>query len=145
MLNHFHKMSAELTKFWLNKSKILFLVCFIYYLKKNNLKNEQIAHFLFFGERCEWISQVAHQKWAMWANLSGRSPKMSDHEWLAQVAQRKWAIMSVLLRSLTHNEWMKELLIFLSESLIRSFLGKKQAFRSENRWANSQPCILGSL
>ena len=27
-------------------------------------KNEWIAHFLFFGERCEWIAQVAHQQWA---------------------------------------------------------------------------------
>ena len=35
---------------------------------------------------------------------------------------------------------MSESLIYLSELLIRSFLGKKWAIRSENRWANSQPC-----
>ena len=36
---------------------------------------------------------------------------------------------------------MSESLIFLSESLIRTFLGKKLAIRSE--WANSQPsCVL---
>ena len=29
--------------------------------------------------------------WALWANRSGRSPKMSDHEPFAQVAHRKWA------------------------------------------------------
>ena len=31
------------------------------------------------------------------------------------------------------------MLVFFSKSLIRSFLGKKQAIRSENRRANSQP------
>ena len=36
------------------------------------------AHFLFFGERCEWIAHFAQIKWAMWANRSGRSPKMSE-------------------------------------------------------------------
>ena len=49
---------------------------------------------------------------------------MSDHERFAQVAQRKLAIMSESLRSLTKNEQMSESLIFLSESLIRSFLDK---------------------
>ena len=81
-------------------------------------KNERIAHFLFFGEQCEWITQVTHQKWAMWANRSGRSPKMSDHEPFAQVAQRKWVIVSESLRLLTKNEGM-------SESLICSFLGQQ--------------------
>ena len=32
------------------------------------------AHFLFFGERCEWIAQVTHQKWA--------------NEWIAQFFER---------------------------------------------------------
>ena len=36
---------------------------------------------------------------------------------------------------------MSESLIFLSESLILSFLGKKQAIRFENLWAKSQPCL----
>ena len=35
---------------------------------------------------------------------------------------------------------MSELLIFLSELLIRLFLDKKRAIRSEIKWANSQPC-----
>ena len=34
---------------------------------------------------------------------------------------------------------MSESLIFLSESLIRSFLDKKRAIRSEIKWVNSQP------
>ena len=48
----------------------------------------------FFVERCERITQVAHQKWVMWANRLGHSPKMSNYEWFAQVAQRKWAIVA---------------------------------------------------
>ena len=39
--------------------------------------------------------------------------------------------VSESLRSLTKNERMSELLIFLRESLIRSFLDKKQAICSE--------------
>ena len=65
-----------------NLTKIVFFVGFL---------NEQFTHSLFFNEWCEWIAQVAHQKWAMWANCSSRSPKMSDHERLAQVAHQKWA------------------------------------------------------
>ena len=84
---------------------------------------------------------------------------MSNRERFTLVPQRKWAnkkkiiekmseslISSFLmsdvsesLRSLTKNEQMSESLIFLSELLIRSFLGKNRAFRSEIRWANSQP------
>ena len=62
--------------------------------------------------------------WAMWANCSGPSPKMSNHERFAQVAHHKWAneriscfferfaqvahqkraTKSKVLRSLTKNE-----------------------------------------
>ena len=59
------------------------------------------------------------------AICSGRSEEMSD--------------VSELLISLTKNKRMSETLIFLSESLIRSFLDKKQAIRSEIKWAYSQP------
>ena len=97
------------------------------------------ALFLFLGEWCEWIAHFAQIKWTIWANISGRSPKMSDQERFAQVSQRKWAIVSESLRSLTKNERMSESLIFLSESLIRSFLDKKRAIRSEIKWAKSQP------
>ena len=62
-----------------------------------------------------------------WAIRSGRSEEMSD--------------VSESLISLTKNERMSESLIFLSESLIRSFLDKKRAIRSEIKWANSQPCL----
>ena len=78
--------------------KSYFLVCFLYVKK-----TECIAHSLFFNERCERMAQVAHQKWVMWANRSGRSPKMSNLERFAQVAQRKWAIVRKSLRLLTKN------------------------------------------
>ena len=69
----------------------------MFYIRLKNflLKNVPIAHFRSFplfwwvmwairsqslisSERCERIAQVARQKWAMWANRSGRSPKMID-------------------------------------------------------------------
>ena len=75
----------------------------------------------------------------MWANCSGRSQKMSNHERFAQVAHQKWTTMSKSLRSLTKNERMSKSFIFFSKSLNRSFFCKKRAIRSENRWTNSQP------
>ena len=113
------QMSHSLKKCWLHKSKIFFfLVCFIYIFFY--LKNEQFAHSLFFGERCEQIAQVTHQKWGMWASRSDRSPKMSD---------QKWA-----------NEQIACFFFF------HSFFHKKRAIRSENRCVNSQPrvktCVL---
>ena len=56
-----------------------------------------------------------------WAIHSGRSKEMSDSEQIAQVAHQ--------------NERMSESLIFLSESLIGSFLGKNQrlAWKSNER------------
>ena len=80
-------------------------------------KNERFAHSLILGEQCEQITQVTHQKWAMWANCWGRSPKMSE-----------WANCPFFWvnRSFAH------LLIFR----------KKRAIRTANRWANSQPCFI---
>ena len=117
------RMSDSQKKFWLKKYKIFFFCMFFigFFLKKN----EWFAHSLFFGERCEQIAQVVHQKWATmshslmllrgnersWGNRTGCSPKMSES------------------------------LVVLSESLIHSFLGKKRVLRSENRWANFQPCL----
>ena len=68
--------------------------------------------------------------------------KIERCEQIAQVAHQNWATMSDLLRSLTKNE---RIALFLSESLIRSFFRKQTAIRSENRWANSQPCLFHSL
>ena len=86
------------------------------------------AHFLFFGERCEWIAHFAHQKWATMSDSLRSLREMSD--------------VSESLISLTKNEGMSESLIFLSESLICSFLYKKQAICSEIKLANSQPCSI---
>ena len=52
--------------------------------------------------------------------------------------------VSEWLRSLTKNERMSESLVFLSKSFICSFFRKKRAIRSENRWANSQPCFFAT-
>ena len=120
------RMSNSHKKIWLTNLKSYFLVCFINVFL---FKIERFPQSLCFGKRCEQIAQVAHQKWAMWANRSGHSPKMSDHEQFAQVAQRKWAIVRELLRLLTKNERMSESLVFLSVSLICSFLDKKRAIR----------------
>ena len=85
---------------------------------------------------------VAHQKRAMGANRSGRSPKLSDHEWFAQVTHQKWATISESLGSLTKNEGVSELLVFWANQSFAHFFRIKRAIRSENRWANSQPCLL---
>ena len=68
------RMSDLLKKFWFKNQKSYFWVFFMYvfYLKK-------------------WvIPSFPHFWWVMWANRSGRSPKMSDHERFAQVTHQKW-------------------------------------------------------
>ena len=62
------------------------------------------AHFLFFGERCEWMAHFAQIKWAI---HSGRSEELSDHEQIAQVVHQKWAI-----------EWIAHFLERIAHSLI---------------------------
>ena len=79
------------------------------------------------NDRCERIAHFAHQKWATMSNLL-RSLRGNERcEWIAHFAHQKWA-----------NEWLAH---FLKRSLICSFLDKKQAIRSEIKWANSQPCV----
>ena len=102
-------------------TKIVFFGAF--FVCKKNTSNLLIPSFLMSD-----AAQVAHQKWAMWANrsgcslcknerpwviCSGRSSKMSDHEQIPQVAHQKWA----------------------NEQIVGFFW----AIRSENQWANSQP------
>ena len=72
------RTSDSLKTIWLKKSKILFLVCFIYDLKKKKMKKWANRSFPLFG----W--------WAMLVNRSGHSPKMSN--------------VSESIRSLTKNE-----------------------------------------
>ena len=116
LLTKNEQMRDSLKECLLKKSKILFYYVLFKVLNKKIRKNERIANFRSFP--LFW--------WAMWVNRSFRSNQMSD--------------VSESLRSLTKNERMSESLIFLSKSLIRSFLDKKQAIRSEIKWANSQPC-----
>ena len=59
------RMSDSLKKIWLKKSKILFYYVLFQVKKKNSEKMSELlilAHFLFFGERCEQIAHFAHQK-----------------------------------------------------------------------------------
>ena len=67
---------------------------------------------------CERIARGAHQKWAMWANCLGRSPK-----------KREWANRSFFW---ANRSFIHYLLIFC----------KKRAICSENKWANSHPCLV---
>ena len=65
------------------------------------------AHFLFFGERCEWITYFAQIKWAI---RSGRLEEMSDCEQIAQVThkneQRSESLVFWMNRSFAHF-WAK--------------------------------------
>ena len=65
------EMSDLLKKFWLKKTKILFLVCFIYCTIKKNIEKWANRSFLLISyflvndvSDRERIAQVAHQKWA---------------------------------------------------------------------------------
>ena len=63
-----------------------------------------------------------------------------------KIAQIKWATVRDSLRSLrtnerfaqdAHDKWANRSFI---RSLFAHFFSQKRAIRSENRWANSQPC-----
>ena len=106
------------------------LICMCYYI--------YVTHTHFWISYCvmkkqgwefaHWFSVVFAQKWA-------NERFTQKNERFAQVAQRKLAIMSESLRSLTKNEQMSESLVFVSKSLILSYLNKKQAIRWEKQWA----------
>ena len=89
------------------KSKILFLVCFIYDIKKFYWKMSEsfiFAHFLFFGERCE---RVAHNRSFSLIDVSESLRLLTKNEWcewIAQVTNQKWATMSDSLTWLRGNE-----------------------------------------
>ena len=87
----------SLKKIWLKS-------CFLYV---KNIKNRAIRSFHLFY-------------WAMWANCSGPSPKMSNHERFAHVAHQKRATKSKSLRSLTKNERIT--------CFFRSFFRKNKRF-----------------
>ena len=97
---------------------------------------------------CSFV-QIAQIKWAtvsnslrllrtnehLWANRSGCSSQKSDCERIAQIAHDKWATVNNLHRLLMINEQMSISLIFLSESLVRSFalsLTKNERFAQTN-------------
>ena len=112
---------------------LTFLVCFIYIFFEKMSKSlissflvSKVSESLMWltkNERCERIAQVTHQKRAT----------MSDSLSLLRGNEKSWT------HRLGRSPKMSELLIFLSESLIRSFLDKKPAICLEIKWANSQP------
>ena len=116
-------MSDLLKKNWQKKFKFLFLSMFYigFFIKKI----EWFAHSIFFGERCEQITQVAHQKWAMWANHSGQSEEMSDREQIAQVANQKWVNEQIA----RYFEQITHLLIFgqKTSDLLRKLISEISA------------------
>ena len=118
-------MSDLLKKIWLKKSKIFFTKKKVFEKMSEALI---FAYFLFFGERCAWIAHFTQIKWAMWADRSFHSSKMSEHERFAQVAQRKWVIVSELPRLLNKNEGMSESLIFWANRSFPHFLIKNKRF-----------------
>ena len=69
-----------------------------------------------------WASRSAHDKWALWANCSGRSPKMSNP-----------------LRSLTKNEQMSESLVFLTNRSFAHFFAKNTQFAQKTNERISSP------
>ena len=88
------------------------------------------AHFLFFGERCEWIAHFAQIKWAMWGNRSFRLLTKIERPWAIRSGRsEEMSDVSQLLISLTKNERMSESLIFW----------QKTSDSLEIKWANSQP------
>ena len=116
-----HKILAK-------KSRILFFNFFsrfyIQFLYWKKLKKSELlifAHFLVFGERCEWIVHFAQIKWAMWANWSllrsliknerpwairsGGSEEISDRERIAQVAHQLWHF--ILIQTLCQHKITK--------------------------------------
>ena len=98
----------------------------MFYIQFFYWKNERIAHFLFFGERCEWIAHFAQIKWAIcW----GCSMEMSDREQIAQVAHQKWA-----------NEWIANFFEQIAQSLI---FGQKMSNSLGNQMSQFPALIFG--
>ena len=73
----------------------------------------------------DWdLTSLLMTKEQLWANHSGHSLKLSNHEQFPQVTHHKWA-----------NEQITR---FLANLSFANFFAKK-AICSENWWANSQP------
>ena len=72
---------------------------------------------------------VAQSVWAMWANRSNGSPKLSDHEQFAQVAHQKWATWAICscrseelsereqIAQVAHQKWATERIAHFFEKI----------------------------
>ena len=109
----------------------MFYLRFFFYKNFEKMSQSLIfANFLFFGERCEWIAHFAQIKWAMWANRSFCSPKMSDHEQFTQVTQRKWE--NHWFRSPKKSELVNRSFFWANCSFANFWTKKEQFARKSN-------------
>ena len=81
----------------------------------------------FFSFPLFWWAQVAHQKWAMWANRSGRSPKMSDSLTSLRGNERSWANRSS--RSPKMCEWVNRSIFWANPSFAHFWANNEQFAR----------------
>ena len=129
-------MSDSLKQIWQKNLKSCFTMIFLRFKKKilEKMSGSLIfAHFLFFGEQCEWIAHFAQIKWEMWANRSFHSPKMSDHEWFAQVAQRKWVMWAnCSFRSPKMSKWMNHSFFWANCSFAHFWTKNERIDRKSN-------------
>ena len=70
---------------------------------------------------------VAQSVWAMWANRSNGSPKLSDHERFAQVAHQKWATERIAHFFEKMSDWANRSL-FWANCSFAYFLAKNERF-----------------
>ena len=109
---------------------------YIQFKKIFGWKSEQIAHFRSF---CSFRSNQM-------SDVSESLISLKSNERFAQVPQRKSAIVSKLLRSLTKNEWMSELLIFWANCSFARFWTKNERFaRKSNEPIPSPAKIIPDL
>ena len=110
-------------------------------IKNLILKNERFAHYLNFGERCERIGQVAHQKWALWSNHSGHSPKWANmSEWLRSLRgiERAWAKRSGCSPKM--SDWANCSLFWVNRSFAH-FLAKNERFAQKTNKRIPSPAL----
>ena len=102
------------------------------------------AHFLFFGEQCEWIAHFAQIKWAMWANCSDCSPKMSGgSESLRSLRGNEWSWVNRSGRSPKMGEWVNHSHFWANRSFAH-FWTKNERFARKTNERIPSPAILYS-
>ena len=74
----------------------------MFYIRFCYWKNERIAHFLFYGERCEWTAQVAQRKWANRSFLGKKRAIHAENRWAnSQPWKAETSVNFICMRDLT--------------------------------------------